>query len=280
MTRLILFCAYLSIGLCTRSQTFHGGLAAGGMMYHGDLSEQPLYAIRTATAGSGHIEFNDRLSVFGQYMFGHIGSSDRNSTERILRNLSFDSHVFEWSLGVRFNLLSTERSLIVPYVHASAAFYRVAPWTSDAAGNIVYLYPVHTQGNGLPEFPDLPVDRLIKYCFPAGGGIAFTLTHRLSLDLEGTLRYTFDDRMDDVGGLYPDIRLLQASGMARPDLTYRSSEIPGGEMSYPSAGSLRGNPKTNDWYSSLQVRLRLRLFGRDDPTRRRPTLLGGDMWMY
>jgi hypothetical protein len=280
MPRILVAILCLLQGLTPCAQSFHGGLAAGGMMYHGDLSHNPVYDMRAATAGSGHIEFNDRLSVFGQYMFGHIGSSDRNSTDRILRNLSFDSHVFEWSLGLRVNLISSERSLVVPYLHASAAFYRVAPWTSDSSGNIVYLYPVHTQGNGLPQFPDLPEDRLIKYCFPVGAGIAFTLTERLSLDLEGSLRYTFDDRMDDVGGYFPDLALLKASGKARTDLTYRTAEIQKSDMSYPQAGTPRGNPKSNDWYSSLQVRIRVKLFSREDPTRRRRTLLGSDMWMY
>jgi hypothetical protein len=86
--------------------------------------------------------------------------------------------------------------------------------------------------------------------------------------------------MDDVGGYFPDLALLKASGKARTDLTYRTAEIQKSDMSYPQAGTPRGNPESNDWYSSLQIRLRLKIFSREDPTRRRRTLLGSDMWMY
>jgi len=280
MLRPVMLFAGLLAGPCLLAQSLHGGVAAGGMMYHGDLGHSPLHEMRVATAASGHFDINPRLSVFGQYMFGHIGGADRNSVDLIPRNLSFDSHVFEWSLGLRVNLLRDDRYVLVPYLFASAAFYRVAPWTHDSLGNQVYLYPVHTQGNGLGAFPELPADRLIKFCVPMGAGISFILTRRLSLDAEGSLRHTFDDRMDDVGGLYPDPARLTASGNARIDLTHRAGELKQGDFPYPPAGTRRGNPDTNDWYSSLQLRLRVKLFTRESPHSRRRTLLGDDMWMY
>lgn len=273
MSRLYCFFLFIFYFSPLQSQSIHGGLSAGNMMYHGDLGHKPFYDMRIATAGSLHYDANPRLSLFGQYLFGHIGGADRNSVEQVLRNLSFDSHVFEWSLGMRINLLSPIRHIWVPYVHLGGAFYRVAPWTYDRNGQRVYLYGVHTQGNGLPAYPDRPADQLIKYTFPFGGGFSLLLTRRISIDVEGSLRYTFDDRMDDVGGYYPDVQ------DAYNDLSFRSNELEQGSLAYP-AGSRRGNPDTNDWYSTFQLRLRLKLFSREDPTVRRPTLLGGDMWMY
>lgn len=262
-----------------QAQTLQVGLAGGGMMYHGDLSAKPFFDMRSATAASIHFAPNDRFLISAEYMFGHIGASDVNRPEVSERNLHFDSYIFEHSLNLRFNLVNVQHSVIVPYVQGGAAVFYVNPFTNDKSGERVYLYYAHTEGRGLPQFPDLQANQLRRLCIPMGAGFELRVSNRLSLDVEAMTRYTFSDQLDDVGGYYPDIsKLVGATTPFRRDLSYRSLELPGSNNYYPTAGSPRGNPERRDWYSSVHLRLRYTIFGETGGRRR--TLLNGDNWMY
>lgn len=280
MTRNALICTILSItSACLQAQTFQAGVAGGGMMYHGDLSAKPLFDIRSATAASIHFAPNDRFLFSAEYMFGHIGASDINRPEISERNLHFDSYVFEHSVNVRFNIVTQPYWAIVPYVQGGAAMFYVNPFTNDQSGERVYLYYAHTEGRGLPQYPDLEANKPRRLCIPMGGGFELRVSNRLSLDVEAMTRYTFSDQLDDVGGYYPDIRKLEGGKTAfRRDLSYRNLELPGTNDYYPTAGTPRGNPDRRDWYSSVHLRLRYTIFGETGGRRR--TLINGDNWMY
>lgn len=261
------------------AQTFQAGIAGGGMMYHGDLTSKPLYDMRSATAASLHFAPNDRFMISGEYMFGHIGASDINRPEVSDRNFHFDSYVFEHYLTLRVNLVTSPRWAVVPYLQAGAAMFYVNPFTNDQSGNRVYLYYTHTEGRGLTQFPDLQANQTRRLSIPMGGGFELKLSPRLNMDIEAMTRYTATDQLDDVGGVYPDIRLLNGSNTPfRRDLSYRAVEIPGFDNNYPAAGTPRGNPDKRDWYSSIHFRLRYTIFGGTEGRRR--TLLNGDNWMY
>jgi Domain of unknown function (DUF6089) len=261
------------------AQNIQVGLAGGGMMYHGDLSGKPLFDMRSATAASVHFAPNDRFLFSAEYMFGHIGASDLNRPEISDRNLHFDSYVFEHSVNLRVNLVTSPRWAFIPYLQGGAAVFYVNPFTSDVSGNRVYLYYAHTEGRGLPQFPDLQANQLRRLSIPMGGGFELKVTSKLSLDVEAMTRFTNSDQLDDVGGVYPDIsRLKGVNSPFRRDLSYRGLELPGTNNYYPSAGTPRGNAEKRDWYSSIHFRLRYTLFGETGGRRR--TLMNSDNWMY
>lgn len=269
---------YLSAWQVT-GQSFQAGIAGGGMMYHGDLTAKPVFDMRSAVAASFHFAPNDRFLFSAEYMFGHLGASDLNRPEVSDRNLHFDSYLFEHSVTVRVNLVTSPRWAFIPYVQGGAAMFYVNPFTNDKTGNRVYLYYAHTEGRGLPQYPDLEANRPRRLSIPMGGGFELRVSPRVSLDVEAMTRYTFSDQLDDVGGTYPDLSRINVNSSAfRSDLSYRSSEIPGIDNRYPAAGTPRGNPNRLDWYSSIHVRLRYTLFGYTGGRRR--TLLNGDNWMY
>ena len=279
MRRIVSCTILFAISWHLSAQTFQAGVAGGGMMYHGDLTAKPLYDMRSATAASIHFAPNDRFLISAEYMFGHIGASDINRPEVSERNLSFDSYVFEHSINLRINLVTSPRWAFIPYVQGGAAMFYVNPFTNDKSENRVYLYYAHTEGRGLSQYPDLEVNRPRRLCIPMGGGFELRVSNRISMDFEAMTRYTFSDQLDDVGGAYPDARLLAGRNPPfRKDLSYRAVEIPGIESNYPAAGTPRGNPDRLDWFSSLHVRLRYTLFGETGGRRR--TLLTGDNWMY
>ncbi|MBM3443235.1 MAG: hypothetical protein FJX89_11110 [Bacteroidetes bacterium] len=62
-------------------------------------------------------------------------------------------------------------------------------------------------------------------------------------------------------------------------LSFRSNELQHGGLAH-LAGSCRGNPDTNDWFATLQLCLRPKLYSSIDPTVRRPTPLDGDRWIF
>lgn len=279
LMRISMLCGIVATTTLTlTAQTFQAGIAAGGMMYHGDLTAKPLYDMRSATAASIHFAPNDRFLLSAEYMFGHIGASDLNRPEMTDRNLHFDSYIFEHSLNLRINLVTSPRWSFIPYVQGGAAMFYVNPFTNDQSGNRVYLYYAHTEGRGLPQFADLQANQLRRLCIPMGGGFELRVTPRISFDVEAMTRYTFSDQLDDVGGVYPDIRLITGNSPFRKDLSYRTVEVPGLDNGYPQAGTPRGNPDRRDWYSSIHFRLRYTLFGETGGRRR--TLLNGDNWMY
>jgi hypothetical protein len=261
------------------AQNLQVGLAGGGMMYHGDLTSKPLFDMRSATAASIHFAPNDRFLLSAEYMFGHIGASDLNRPEISDRNLHFDSYVFEHSVNLRINLVTSPRWAFIPYVQGGAAIFYVNPFTNEASGNRVYLYYTHTEGRGLPQYPELEVNQLRRLSIPMGGGFELRVSSRISLDVEAMTRFTNSDQLDDVGGVYPDLSRLNGTNTPfRQDLSYRALEIPGTNDYYPAAGTPRGNPDKRDWYSSIHFRLRYTLFGETGGRRR--TLLTGDTWMY
>ncbi len=262
------------------AQNFQVGLAGGGMMYHGDLSAKPLFDMRSATAASIHFAPNDRFLFSAEYMFGHLGASDLNRPEISDRNLHFDSYVFEHSINLRVNLVTSPQWSFIPYVQGGAAMFYVNPFTNDQKGDRVYLYYAHTEGRGLSQYPELEANKPRRLCIPMGGGFELKVSSRISLDVEAMTRYTFSDQIDDVGGVYPDLsRLGRVSTAFRRDLSYRALELSGGPNDYyPAPGTPRGNPDKLDWYSSVHLRLRYTLFGETGGRRR--TLLTGDNWMY
>lgn len=235
----------------------------GGMSnYQGDL-EPSSFTVRNAKPGAAAIlkvGITEKLYLRAGFSFGSLAASDATNRPSLRwRNLSFRSSIQEFGAGVEYRLAGAEARLS-PYVFGGVGVFRFNPFTYDPAdGSRVFLHPLRTEGQGLPEYPSLQPYRLTQVCFPFGFGVKWNINCNLNLGFEFRQTATRTDYLDDVSGRYADpLALLAGPGGQRAvDFAWRGDELNGAP--YPPAGSRRGNPEQNDWYyfAGLTVGLRI-----------------------
>ncbi len=96
---------------------------------------------------------------------------------------------------------------------------------------------------------------LIRICTqlnsPIGAGIKFHIGPYFTITLEGLTFLTFTDYLDDVSTKYISYpELLEARGALSAALANRQGELTGGSPVVVPTGAPRGNPDSNDLYTS------------------------------
>jgi hypothetical protein len=258
--------------LCSSAQRWQAGIQLGGTNYYGELQEKgfDLSQMRFMFGIAGAWHLNSRLSIQASVFKGNITGADHTSSNvsSQQRNLSFATRLYEIGLVGRLNLLDYERHTIIPYLFGGMAMYRINPYTFAQDGAKVYLIPIATEGQGLPNYPDRQPSSLYNFSLPFGGGISARLNEFWSLDIELGYRKTFNDYIDDVSTYYADpALLLNAFGPRSVELAYRGGELPNGNPNYPGTGTQRGTPTSNDWYYSGLIRLNYTFGGRSTSQR-------------
>jgi hypothetical protein len=138
-----------------------------------------------------------------------------------LRNLHFRNDIKEFTITGLINLLPQYsnglrgRSFITPYSFIGFGFFAHNPQARDVAainpatGNILLggwtnLRDKQTSGQGInPTYPK--AYSLIQPVFPVGIGVKIKINEKFNLGIEGGLRITLSDYLDDVGKSdYPD----------------------------------------------------------------------------
>jgi Domain of unknown function (DUF6089) len=229
--------AALLLPLFSQAQ-WNVNLFGGFSNYNGDLQSQ-VYTTQQAylSFGAGiQYDLNPHFSLLSNLTYGKVGASDSYSHLADLR-----SHK------------------ITPYVFVGAAVYHFNPYAADTTGKKVYLRPLSTEGEGLPQYPARKEYALTQMAIPFGGGIKFRITDRVTLAYEIGVRKLFTDHLDDVSNSYvSEPVLLAAKGSEAVEMAYRGNELKDGPA-YPAAGTPRGGPKHNDWYymSGLRVTIAL-----------------------
>jgi hypothetical protein len=220
---------------------FQLGLFCGVSDYNGDLLDKPYRFSRPAGGPSVGYQFSNQLSARFSITFGKIEGADSVSEWRGLahRNLSFQSYLSEVAFTVEYNLRSTENLIWTPFAFAGLAVYHYNPYTYNQQQQRVYLRPLSTEGQGLPQYPNRKPYALTRLAVPVGGGIKFFLTEQLLLAVQIGLRITNNDYLDDVSTTYVDEQtLLHARGQQAVSLAYR--ERTSGDRIYPPNGTNRG----------------------------------------
>jgi len=175
------------------------------------------------------------------------------------RNLSFYTSVTEAYTALSVTVLDLSVKRFTPYLYGGIGIFHFNPWTKDADGKKVYLQPLSTEGQGLPEYPDRKVYHLTQWMMPFGLGFKYMVSENFSAALELSQRKTFTDYIDDVSTRYVDENvLLNAKGLKAVELAYRGDEVPGGAMN-SHTGDIRGTPSEMDWYYFLGVVLEVKL---------------------
>jgi opacity protein-like surface antigen len=250
--------------LVTLSQTrLHADIFTGFGNYYGDLQNKPITLDQSSLAiGAGvKYDWDDHLAFRTGFMYGKIGADDkRNKPSLQLRNLNFQSKIFEWNFIGEYTLFDLHTRQFSPYGFAGLAIFHFNPYTFDSLGVKYFLRPLSTEGEGLAAYPDRKPYHLTQLSIPFGVGVKFRVTNNVVIAYEFGLRKTFTDHLDDVSTTYVDQNiLLNAKGAKAVELAYRGDEIKNGDANYPADGSIRGGAKYKDWYYFSGVRISIAL---------------------
>lgn len=224
----------------------------GASNYFGDLNTNwRLNRAHLAGGIAARYDFNDRLALrFGANVCGISAyDSDSKNIYEKRRNLSFRSLIEEGTAQFEFNFL--------PYVHGHRDFF-YTPYLF--LGPTVYHFNPQGQYNGKwYDLRDLGTEGQFKgeeynttqVAIIYGIGFKFDLSYRWSINFELSGRKLFTDYIDDVSGVYADVREIKAQrGVIAAALADPSVEP---KIGLP--GRQRGNGKVNDAYVTAGVGL-------------------------
>ncbi|MBI3521202.1 MAG: hypothetical protein HY062_17810 [Bacteroidetes bacterium] len=236
------------------------------------------YRYKIAKNFNWHTSFNYLL----------VAGDDRLTTEpyRNNRNLNFKSNIFEFAtrlevsifdskVGHRYGIKKTlarrhkgKSNEFIAFV-GIGGFYFNPKGRNPATGKFEPLYPLHTEGQGLPGGPKQY--KRISISIPMGVAWRMTLNKLWCVGLEFNYRKTFTDYIDDVHGTYYPDRAVQLDAYGPKSLAFADPSL--GTIPTATAnngdgtGAQRGD-KEKDSYMALQVTI-----GRFFPPKRRKTKL-------
>jgi opacity protein-like surface antigen len=254
---------FLLLGMLTPlfvQAQWHVNLFGGFANYFGDLQSKAYTTQQSHGAvGAGlQYDLNQHVSLLTNLTYGKVGASDAYNTKAdlIARNLSFQTNILEWNVLAEYNLLNLKKHRFSPYIFAGVGLYHFNPYANDTLGRKVYLKPLSTEGEGLPQYPGQKPYQLTQFSIPFGGGIKFRVSDNVVLAYEIGLRKLFTDYLDDVSTRYVDqATLLAAKGPEAVEMAYRGNEVKQGSAPYPPDGQVRGNSKHLDWYYFSGIRV-------------------------
>ena len=238
------------------AQHFELGATVGASNYLGDLTPSGLWTSLgdTHVSAGAFVRYNilGWAAIRGGVNYGKISATDANAafgSQRLYRNLSFRSNVFEIALTTEFNILRYEaynlRRPFSPYIFAGIAIYKFNPQTKFN-GKWYDLQPLGTEGQGLNGYQEKYA--LTQLSIPLGFGIKFTKNDKWNFGFEFGMRKTFTDYLDDVSRYYPDLtELAHVNGDIAAELSWRTDELMP-DADPPQIGSGRGDLNDLDWY--------------------------------
>ena len=218
-----------------------------------------------------------RISADITYLEGRDDIIKTNGIDELWRkqrNLDFKTDVIEAYGCVEvfptmfFNRNTEFEPRLRPYALAGIGIFHFNPKGSltDASGNKTWynLQPLHTEGEGMPEYPNSKPYKLTQMNIPLGGGIKYYASDRVNFSMEILYRKTFTDYIDDVSKTYVDpkyfAKYLPADNAQIAAQIYDKT-IPiifPGMTRWPE-GTQRGDKKDGDTYFSLVARIGIRL---------------------
>lgn len=234
------------------------------------INEMRLENFRPGGSLYGSVMYQNYIGVRLEGAWGQIQSADSdikpktyNSNSRKVRNLSFRSNIAEVTLMLEFHpllLFNYEKKwLLEPYVTGGLGLFTFNPQT-QYKGNWIDLKPLHTEGEGFPEYPDVANYSLSQANIPVGIGVRYNVSSRVNVRLEYLHRITSTDYLEDVSSkkfINPaafDKNLSPVLAADAKALYNRSKE--------PSVSPRRGNPDNNDTYMSLSLKIGI-ILGRE-----------------
>lgn len=245
-----------------------GGLYVGGINYEGDLAPSSF----VVSAAETHLDLGvfvyvkatDWLGLKINYHHGRLSGSDATSHDdgRRGRNLHFRSPLDELSVsGAFFYTYNTrKRKIIQPFLSLGVGVFQFNP-QAEYNGQWYDLQPLSTEGQGMQSFPNRKPYSLTQICFPAGAGIQMSMSKRVQLTVDISLRKTLTDYLDDVSTTYVSLeKLRQERGEMAAILSNRTLAK---DFSISQNESQRGIARNKDWYIIGSVGLVANILGKN-----------------
>lgn len=256
MRKLLIMFACTVLSLQIKAQYIEVGATGGVSSYVGEL--QPgLPENRSFGATYGALvryNYSPRLAFKVTAISGEFYATDRYSkSSRFYRNLEARTKYYELAATAELNLVKLDvldGKITAPYFFAGVAGYYFNPQARNTYGQQtqwIDLRPLGTEGQTLDGGKPYSA---FQVAIPVGMGIKFAITQRLNIGFEGGLRYCFTDYLDDVSGNYPDFATMVEKNPTALPFTFRTPELTGQKMEYPS-GELRGDRFKSDYYYYL-----------------------------
>lgn len=204
-------------------------------------------------------QWNDYFSNRLQVSYLKVSGTDLGSRSYAVRNLSFQTPIYEIAEMVEFNFqrfgLNYNNKLLSPYVFFGVAAFRFEPTRLENTD--INLHNLKTEGQKKSY-------SLIQPSVPMGFGIKAAMKPRKNhgiwiLGLEGFWRKTFTDYLDDVNADYPSYKAMvdnQGVGSAQ----YSHAQTQNGGQPY-NTGTSRGDTHLKDWYFFLGFTIAYRIPG-------------------
>jgi hypothetical protein len=257
--RFFIFLLLASLGAHGQNQTLH--VFAGGSNYQGDLKDNIFSTVGFGRA-FGAIYRNQFSNLFAVRLGVATGliMGDDAKTGKPSRNLKFMSYLYDGYGAIEFRLWNHDRFKVVPYSYAGMGVFHFNPFVHYGDKNQrVFLQPLGTEGQGLPQYPDRKMYNTTQVFIPIGGGLLYPLGEKWLLGVEARFNKTFTDYLDDVSTRYarPDV-LLQGRGQLAVDLAFRGDEV--SNVQYPTNEPKRGNPKDKDWFYYVGITLGINIY--------------------
>ena len=253
-------------GLHAQVQTekFSLGVFGGLINYQGDLNPNSFTISRSKAAVGliARVKLHPNLSWRTGAAIGHIQAADQYNRDYLKpRNLSFNTTIKELHTGLEVSLTNLETKRVSPYVYGGGAIFHFNPWTNDQLNEKIYLQPLGTEGQGLPEYPNRKKYKLTQFALAFGGGVRVNVSDHFNVGFELSQRKTFTDYLDDVSTSYADEQvLLLGNGAQAVELAFRGDELPG-NANYPPEKEIRGTPTEKDWYYYIGVHVEVKWSG-------------------
>lgn len=184
------------------------GVFAGGAHYFGDLNDES--RINRPKAAFGVMfrkQFGNYIAMRVQGMYARLGYSDAysNNLTHVIRNLSFNTDIFEMTLMGDFNFFQfipgDPEFKATPYVSLGTGFMSYDPY-AYLGQERVYLRPLGTEGQGSALYPDRKPYGNMAMVFPIGFGFKYNISPKTNFTFEILHRFTTTDYLDDVSRTY------------------------------------------------------------------------------
>jgi hypothetical protein len=246
--------------LATVAQNFHFSARLGVANYQGDLQAKRVTLKQAKFLGSlgAQYDISEHFTARTYFTLTSLQADDKKGNSNMkMRNLNFATKLFDWELGMQYNILSLNNSWFTPYVYAGIGLYHFKPFTHASDGTKTYLKELSTEGQGV--VPGVKEYKLTQFNIPLGIGATYAISEDIRVGLEFGYRKLFTDYLDDVSTTYADEAvLLAAKGQTAVDLAYRGDEV--GAGAYPAAKSPRGGANEKDGYYYMAFTVTVRSF--------------------
>ena len=248
-----------------------GGLNKVGTDY--SLADLEFSMTRPAASIAYRYKFAKNFNVHASFNYLLVSGDDKLTLEpfRNNRNLNFKSNIFEAAVRAEVSLFNNktkhrysikntlsrrqkgQKWEYIAFI-GIGAFYFDPKGKHPVTGDWISLYPLRTEGQGLPGAPKKYSRFSIS--IPMGVAARVVIKREWSVGIEFNYRKTFTDYIDDVSTQYYPDRQLQASTyginsviMADPSLgTIPTATMPNAD----GTGAQRGD-KEKDSFIGVQV---------------------------